>query len=147
VYLLDDRELVRRAPRRLTPLLREWRSHSLFKGPSVAAFMFVGDDQPMGLWRRAFVPGMAGLAVIFLGAASASGIDQMANAKIHSSTSATMSAVMADGQTSLHHSILRGLAKGALPGGYPYDEPRDERSDEDYQETLHQHRSSVSPAQ
>jgi hypothetical protein len=109
--------------------------------------MFVGNDLPMKLWRRAFVPGLAGLAVIFLGAASASGIDQMANAKIYSPTSATMSAVMADGQTSLHHLVLRGLAKGVLPGGYPYDEPRDERSDEDYQETLHQHRSSVSPAQ
>jgi hypothetical protein len=109
--------------------------------------MFVGNDQSMGLWRRGFVPGTAGLAVIFLGAASASGIDQMANAKIHGPTSATMSAVVADGQTSLHHLVLRGLAKGALPGGYPYDEPRDERSDEDYQETLHQHRPSVSPSQ
>jgi hypothetical protein len=101
----------------------------------------------MGLWRRAFVPGIAALAVIFLSGASASGIDQMANAKIHSPSSVTVSAVMADGQTSLEHLVLRGLAKGSLPGGYPYDEPRDERSDEDYQETLHQHRSSVSPAE
>ncbi|MFC9351503.1 hypothetical protein [Arthrobacter sp. NPDC057013] len=121
--------------------------HSLFKGLFVVAFMFVGNDQSMGLWRRAVAPGTAALAVIFLGAASASGIDQMANAKIHGPTSATVSAVVADGQTSLHHVVLRGLAKGALPGGYPYDEPRDERSDEDYQETLHQHRSSVTPAE
>ncbi|MET3935685.1 hypothetical protein ABIE00_003731 [Arthrobacter sp. OAP107] len=70
----------------------------------------------------------------------------MANAKIRSPTSVTVSQVVADGQTSLHHLVLRGLAKGALPGGYPYDEPRDERS-EDYQETLHQHRSSVRPAE
>jgi hypothetical protein len=109
--------------------------------------MLVGNDQTMGLWSRAFVPGIAALAVIFLSGASASGIDQMANAKIHGPTSATMSAVMADRQTSLHHLVLRGLAKGSLPGGYPYDEPRDERSDEDFQETLHQHRSSVSPAE
>ena len=109
--------------------------------------MFVRNDQSMGLWSRALVPGIAALAVIFLGGASASGIDQMANAKIRSPTSITVSAVGADGQTSLHHLVLRGLAKGALPGGYPYDEPRDERSDEDYQETLHQHRSSVSPAE
>ena len=101
----------------------------------------------MGLWRRAIAPGIAALAVIFLGAASASGIDQMANAKIHGPTSAAVSAVVPDGQTSLHHLVLRGLAKGALPGGYPYDEPRDERSDEDFQETLHQHRSSVTPAE
>ncbi|MBT2548113.1 hypothetical protein [Arthrobacter sp. ISL-65] len=100
----------------------------------------------MRLWSRAFVPGIAALAVIFLSGASAAGIDQMANAKIHGPTSVTMSAVMADGQTSLHHLVLRGLAKGALPGGFPYDEPRDERSDESYQETLHQHRPSVSPA-
>ena len=92
------------------------------------------------------MPGVAALAVIFLGGASASGIDQMANAKIHGPTSATMSAVMADGQISMHHLVLRGLAKGSPPGGYPYDEPRDERSDEDYQETLHQHRPSVSPS-
>jgi hypothetical protein len=54
---------------------------------------------------------------------------------------------MADDQTSLHHLVLRGLAKVSLPGGFPYDEPRDERSDESYQETLHQYRSSVNPAQ
>lgn len=93
------------------------------------------------------MPGIAALAVIFLSGASASGIEQMANAKIHSPTSATLSAVTADGQTSLHHLVLRGLAKGSLPGGYPYDEPRDERSDEDYQETLHRQRPSVSPAE
>lgn len=127
----DDRELV----------------HSLFKGLFVVTFMFVGNDQSMRLWRKAVAPGIAALAVIFLGAASASGIDQMANAKIHSQLSVTMSAVTADGQTSLHHLVLRGLAKASLPGGYPYDEPRDERSDEDYQETLHQHRPSVSPAE
>ena len=109
--------------------------------------MFVSNDQSMALWRRAFGPGIAALAVIFLGGASASGIDQMANAKIHGPTSAIMSAVSADGQTSLHHLVLRALAKGSLPGGYPYDEPRDERSDEDYQETLHRHRSSVTPAE
>ncbi len=93
------------------------------------------------------MPGIAALAVIFLSGATASGIDQMANVKIHSPTSGTVSAVMADGQISLHHLVLRGLAKGSLPGGYPYDEPRDERSEENYQETLHQHRSSVSPAE
>lgn len=93
------------------------------------------------------MPGIAALAVIFLSGAGASGIDQMANVKIHSPTSGTVSAVMADGQTSLHHLVLRGLAKGSLPGGFPYDEPRDEEYDEYYQETLHQRRPSTSPAQ
>jgi hypothetical protein len=51
--------------------------HSLFKGPFAAAYMVVGNDQSMGLWRRAVVPGTAALAVIVLGAVSASGIDQM----------------------------------------------------------------------
>jgi hypothetical protein len=71
----------------------------------------------------------------------------MANTKIHSLTSASLSAVVPDSRTSLHHLVLRGLAKGALPGGNPYDEFRDEMSDEDYQETVHQHRSSVTPAE
>ncbi|MDQ0617306.1 hypothetical protein [Arthrobacter globiformis] len=105
----------------------------------------MNNDQSMGLWRRVFVPGIAALAVIFLGGTSAASIDQMANAKIRSPTSGTVSVVVADGHTSLPHLVLRSLAKGSLPGGYPYDEPRDERSDEDYQETLHQQRSSVSP--
>ncbi|MBT2554524.1 hypothetical protein [Arthrobacter sp. ISL-5] len=101
----------------------------------------------MTLWRRAFVPGIAALAVIFLSGAGASGVDQMANVKIHKPTSGTVSAVMADGHPSLRHLVLRGLAKGSLPGGFPYDEPRDERHDENYQETLHWHRSSTIPAQ
>lgn len=61
------------------------------------------------------MPGIAALAVIFLSGATASGIDQMANVKIHSPTSGTVSAVMADGQISLHHLVLRGLAKGRFP--------------------------------
>jgi hypothetical protein len=109
--------------------------------------MFVGNDQSMRLWRRSFAPGLAALAVIFLGGAGASGIDQMANVKIHSPTSGALSAVTDGGQTSLHHLVLRGLAKGSLPGGFPYDEPRDEKYDENYQEIQHQHRSSTNPAQ
>lgn len=109
--------------------------------------MFVVNDESMRLWNTAAVPGLAALAVIFLSGAGASGIDQMANVKIHSSTSSTVSAVLDGGQPSLHHLVLRGLAKGSLPGGFPYDEPRDEKYDENYQETLHQHGSSTGPAQ
>jgi hypothetical protein len=109
--------------------------------------MFLVNDQSMRLWKRAVVPGLAALAVIFLSGAGVTGIDQMANVKIHSPTSGTASAVLYGGQTSLHHLVLRGLAKGSLPGGFPYDEPRDERYDENYQEAQHQHRSSTSPGQ
>ena len=109
--------------------------------------MFVVNDESIRLWKRAGVPALAALAVIFLSGAGASGIDEMANVSIHSPTSGTVSAVMDGGQTSLHHLVLRGLAKGSLPGGYPYDEPRDDKYDENYQETQHQHRPSATPGQ
>lgn len=99
----------------------------------------------MRLWRRVFVPGIAALAVIFLSAAGASGVDQMANVKARSTTSVIASTAMADSQPSLRHLVMRGIAKGSLPGGSPYDEPREERYDENYQETLHQHPSARSP--
>jgi hypothetical protein len=95
----------------------------------------------MRLWRRTIAPGLATLAVVLLGAADASGVDQMANIKTIKTlnpTSVTMPAVAADGQLPLRHLVLRGLAAGSLPGGYPYDEPREEKYDENYQETLHQ---------
>ena len=109
--------------------------------------MFVVNDESIRLWKRAGVPALAALAVIFLSGAGATGIDQMANVKIHSPTSGTLSAVMDGGQTSLHHLVLRGLAKGSLPGGFPYDEPRDEKYDENCQEAQRQHRSSTGPGQ
>ena len=67
MYLLDDREHDGGAG---VPVWITWRSHSLFKGLFVAAFMSVGNDQSMGLWRRAVAPAIAALAVIFLGGAS-----------------------------------------------------------------------------
>jgi hypothetical protein len=94
----------------------------------------------MWLWRKTIVPGMAALAAVLLvaaGAAGAAGVDEMANVRIPSPTSVTITAVTADGQPPLRHLILRGLAKGSLPGGFPYDEPREEKYDENYQETLH----------
>ena len=109
--------------------------------------MFVVNDESIRLWKRAGVPALAALAVIFLSGAGATGIDQMANVKIHSPTSGTASAVTDSGQTSLHHLVLRGLAKGSLPGGFPYDEPRDEKYDENCQEAQRQHRSSTGPGQ
>lgn len=93
----------------------------------------------MRLWRRTIAPGMATLAVVLLGAADASGVDQMANIKTLNSTSVTTPAVAADGQLPLRHLVVRGLAAGSLPGGFPYDEPREEKYDENYQEILHQH--------
>jgi hypothetical protein len=91
----------------------------------------------MRLWKQTIVPGIAALAVVLLGAAAASGVDQMANAKIRHPAPATTQAVAADGRPPLRHLVLLGLAEGSLPGGFPYDEPREERYDENYQEKLH----------
>lgn len=79
------------------------------------------------------VPGIAAVAVIFLGAAGASGIDEMANAKIEQPAPIT-AATAADGQPPLRHLVLLGLAEGSLPGGLPYDELWDEVDEESYQE-------------
>lgn len=83
------------------------------------------------------VPVLATLAVVLLGAASASGVDQMAIIKVTNPASITIPAVAADGQPPLHHLLLLGLAEGSLHGGFPYDEPREEKYDENYQEALH----------
>lgn len=91
----------------------------------------------MMLWKQTIVPGIAALAVMLLGAAAASGVDQMANAKIRNPAPVTTQTVAADGQPPLRHLVLLGLAEGSLPGGFPYDEPREERYDENYQEKLH----------
>lgn len=88
------------------------------------------------------VPALAALAVLLLGAASVSGVDQMANNKAAanaasvSSVAATLPAVAPDGQPPLRQMVLLGLADGSLPGGFPYDEPREEKYDENYHESL-----------
>lgn len=87
------------------------------------------------------VPALAALAVFLLGAASVSGVDQMANSKAAnaasvSSVAATVPAVAPDGQPPLRRMVLLGLADGSLPGGFPYDEPREEKYDENYHESL-----------
>lgn len=79
------------------------------------------------------VPGIAAVAVVLLGAAGSSGIDEMANARIGHPAPITTAAA-ADGQPPLRHLVLLGLAKGSLPGGIPYDELRDENYEESYQE-------------
>ncbi|MBT2538923.1 hypothetical protein [Arthrobacter sp. ISL-69] len=90
----------------------------------------------MRLWTKTVVRALAALAVVLLAAASAAGMDQMANTKVANTASAAIPAVAADSQPTLRHLVIRGLAEGGLPGGFPYDEPREERYDENYQETL-----------
>lgn len=84
------------------------------------------------------VPALAALAVFLLGAASVSGVDQMANSKAANAASVavTLPAVAPDGQPPLRQMVLLGLANGSLPGGFPYDEPREEKYDENYHESL-----------
>jgi hypothetical protein len=97
----------------------------------------------MRFWRRPIVPVLAALAVVLLGAASASGVDQMANPNVTNAASLTTSApvtipdVPADSRPPLRHLVMLGLADGSLPGGFPYDEPREEKYDENYLEALH----------
>lgn len=85
------------------------------------------------IWKKFVVPGMAAMAIVLLGAAGASGIDEMASARIAPPASGTAAAA-ADGQPPLRHLILLGLANGSLPGGLPYDELREEKYEENYQE-------------
>ena len=68
-----------------------------------------------------------------MGAAGASGVDEMANARIGQPAPAGEAAA-ADGQLPLRHLVLLGLAAGSLPGGFPYDELRDENREESYQD-------------
>lgn len=79
------------------------------------------------------VPGLAAMAIALLGAAGASGLDEMASARIVHPASAAVAAAP-DGQPPLRHLILLGLAKGSLPGGLPHDELREEKNEENYQE-------------
>jgi hypothetical protein len=91
----------------------------------------------MRFWRRTLVPVLAAIAVVLLGAAGASGVDQMANARVTNPASVHIPAVTADGEPPLRHMVMLSLAEGSLPGGYPYEEPREERYDENFHETLH----------
>ncbi|WP_426978194.1 hypothetical protein ACQCSU_02995 [Pseudarthrobacter sp. O4] len=85
------------------------------------------------MWNKFLVPGLAVMAIALLGAAGASGIDEMASARITQPAPAAAAAA-ADGRPPLRHLILLGLDKGSLPGGLPYDELREERYEENYQE-------------
>jgi hypothetical protein len=87
------------------------------------------------LWEKIVVPGIAAMAIALLGAAGASGVDEMASARIEHPASAPVAAT-AGGQPPLRHLILLGLAKGSLPGGLPHDELREEKYEESYQEAL-----------
>jgi hypothetical protein len=91
----------------------------------------------MRLWKRTIVPAMAALAVVLLGAASASGVDRMAAANIPAPASVSASVIAADGQPPLRRLVLLGLAEEALPGGVPYDELREETYVEQHQEKHH----------
>lgn len=84
------------------------------------------------------VPALAALAVFLLGAASVSGLDEMANSKAASGASVTVTVpgTVADGKPPLRQMVMLGLADGSLPGGFPYDELREEKYDENYQESL-----------
>jgi hypothetical protein len=94
-------------------------------------------DRVMRFWRRPIVPLLAALAVVLLGAASASGVDQMAKTNLTNAASVTIPDVPADGRPPLRQLVMLGLADGSLPGGFPYDELREEKYDENYPETLH----------
>ena len=85
----------------------------------------------MEMWNRFLVPGLAATAIALLGAAGASGIDEMAGARI-THPAPVAAAAAADGQPPLRHLILLGLDKGSLPGGPPHDELREERYEENY---------------
>jgi hypothetical protein len=90
-------------------------------------------ETTMRIWTKFMVPGIAATAIVLIGAAGASGIDEMANARIEQPAPVTV-AVAADGQPPLRHLVLLGLAEGSLPGGLPYDELREEKYEESYQE-------------
>ena len=90
-------------------------------------------ESTMRIWMKVMVPGIAAVAVVLFGAAGASGMDEMANARIGQPPPITAAAA-ADGQPPLRHLVLLGLAEGSLPGGLPYDELRDENYEESYQE-------------
>jgi hypothetical protein len=98
--------------------------------------MVLDHYQSMRFWRKIIVPGLAALAAVLLSAAGASGIDQMANAKINNPPPVTTQVVAADGRPPLRRLVLLGLAEGSLPGGFPYDEAREEKYEENIQETL-----------
>ena len=87
----------------------------------------------MRIWTKFMVPGIAAMAIVLLGGAGASGIDEMASARIAHPAAATAVAA-ADGQPPLRHLVLPGLAEGSPPGGLPYDELREEKYEESYQE-------------
>jgi hypothetical protein len=110
--------------------------HSIAKGISCSVLKGLHDDQVMTLWRKTMVPALAALAVFLLGAASVSGVDQMANSKAANAAAVTVPAAVADGRPPLRQLVMLGLADGSLPGGFPYDEPREEKYDENYQESL-----------
>ncbi|MET3921616.1 hypothetical protein ABIB26_002564 [Arthrobacter sp. UYEF20] len=96
------------------------------------------------MWNKFLVPGLAVMAVALLGAAGASGIDEMASARITYPAPAAAAAaadglpplrhIILLGPPPLRHLILLGLDKGSLPGGLPYDELNEERHEENYQE-------------
>ena len=90
-------------------------------------------ESTLRIWTKIVVPGIAAVAVVLLGAAGASGIDEMANARI-GQTAPSSAAAATDGQPPLRHLVLLGLAEGSLPGGFPYDELRDEADEVSYQE-------------
>jgi hypothetical protein len=87
----------------------------------------------MRIWTKFMVPGIATMAIVLIGAAGATGIDEMASARIEQPAPVTVAAAP-DGQPPLRHLVLLGLAEGSLPGGLPYDELRDEKYEESYQE-------------
>ncbi|KQR81078.1 hypothetical protein ASF98_16980 [Arthrobacter sp. Leaf337] len=90
----------------------------------------------MSAWRRKAVPGLAAVAAFFLVAASAAGIDEMANAKIPGVATGIVQAWAMNTEPGLEHVLLAGLSQGSLPGGFPNDDVRDDEYD-DYLETLH----------
>lgn len=87
----------------------------------------------MRIWTKFMVPCIAAMAIGLIGAAGASGLDEMANARIEHPAPVAV-AVAADGQPPLHQLVLLGLAAGSLPGGLPYDELQAENDGESYQE-------------
>jgi hypothetical protein len=112
--------------------------HSPAKGISCSVLKALHHDEVMTLWRKTMVPALAALAAFLLGAASVSGLDQMANSRAANAASVTVivPAAAADGKPPLRQMVMLGLADGSLPGGFPYDELREEKYDENYQESL-----------
>jgi hypothetical protein len=97
----------------------------------------------MRMWTKFMVPRIAAVAVVVLGAAGATGIDEMASARIEQPAPVTVAAARA-GQPPLRHLVLLGLAEGSLPGGLPYDELREEKYEESYQEATVRLDSAIS---